>query len=275
MNILLLSDLHLETPGFVPYPNTEDISANVDVIVLAGDIHAGTQGVEWAQKKLSCWPVLYVPGNHEFYGGEYHETLANMRQACLNSNVQLLERDCAVIGSTRFLGATLWTDFLLFADPLGEDPAKEQAWAMADAACYMSDFDGRVTVQAFSGQRPVRLTPAHTAQWHGSSLSWLKGMLNTPFAGQTVVISHHAPCPRSVAPQFARHRLTPAYASQLDSTLQYATCWLHGHVHHDVDYEHSGCRIVSRDPQSADHKFVDLGHLTSRKHNATISHTKE
>jgi Icc-related predicted phosphoesterase len=275
MNVLLLSDLHLENPGFVPYPNIDDIPESVDVVVLAGDIHVGTQGVAWAKKSFSRWPVLYVPGNHEFYGGEYHETLANMRQACLNSNVQLLQHDCAVIGGMRFLGATLWTDFLLFVDPLGEIAYNEQAWAMADVASYMSDFDGRVTVQDSPVQPPVQMTPTHTVQWHSSSMSWLKGMLNTPFAGQSVVITHHAPCPRSVAPQFARHRLTPAYASQLDSTLQYATCWLHGHVHHDVDYEDSGCRIVSRDPQSVDHRFVDLGHLTPRKHDATLPKTKE
>lgn len=69
MNVLLLSDLHLENPSFVPYPNIDDIPENVDVVALAGDIHVGTQGVAWAQKHLSQWPVLYVPGNHEFLRG--------------------------------------------------------------------------------------------------------------------------------------------------------------------------------------------------------------
>jgi Icc-related predicted phosphoesterase len=259
MNVLLLSDLHLENPGFVPYPNIDDIPANVDVIVLAGDIHVGTQGVAWAQKHLSRWSVLYVPGNHEFYGGEYHERLSNLRQACVGSNVQLLERDSVVIGDVRFLGTTLWTDFLLFANTEVDDAAKEQAWAMADARNYMADFGGLVTVQPSPCEPPARLTPARTAQWHSESVTWLNEMLAAPFAGHTVVITHHAPCQRSVSPEFKHHRLTPAYASRLDLTAAYARWWLHGHVHHDVDYLHLGCRIVSRSPQSVVHKLVAIG----------------
>jgi Icc-related predicted phosphoesterase len=259
MNILLLSDLHLENPGFVPYPNVDDIPSNVDVVVLAGDIHVGTQGVAWAQKYLPHWPVLYVPGNHEFYGGEYHQTLANIRYACGGSNVQVLERDSVVISNVRFLGTTLWTDFLLFANTEVDDAYKEQAWAMADAEKYMADFSGRVTVQLSTCEPAVRLTPAHTVQWHRYSVTWLKGMLATPFAGQTVVITHHAPCQLSVSPELKHHRLTPAYASRLDSTLRYVKWWLHGHVHHDVDYEHLGCHIASRSPQSVFHRLVEIG----------------
>jgi predicted phosphodiesterase len=246
MNILLLSDLHLENPGFVPYPNIDDIPSSVEVVVLAGDIHVGTQGVAWAQKHLSHWPVLYVPGNHEFYGGEYYQTLSNMRQACGGSNVQLLERDSVVIGNIRFLGTTLWTDFLLFGNTEVDDAAKEQAWAMADAEKYMADFSGLVTVQLSTGEPAVRLTPAHTIQLHRYSVAWLKGNLATPFAGQTVVISHHAPSQRSVPPQFTRHRLTPAYASKLDLVVEKSNYWLHGHTHHELDYMQGMCHVITK-----------------------------
>ncbi len=60
MKIRLYSDLHLEFGPFDP-PD-----AAADLVVLAGDIHVGVKGVEWAlEQKFGC-PVLYVLGNHEF-----------------------------------------------------------------------------------------------------------------------------------------------------------------------------------------------------------------
>jgi predicted phosphodiesterase len=258
MNVLLLSDLHLENPGFVPYPNIDDIPENVDVVVLAGDIHVGTQGVAWAQKYFSRWPVLYVPGNHEFYGGEYHETLTNLRHACAGSNVQLLERDSVVIGDIGFLGTTLWTDFLLFADTEDEDGHKEQAWAMADAASYMADFGGSITVRESPGVQPVQLTPAHTVTWHKQSVLWLEAMLGTPFEGKTIVISHHAPCQRSVPPEFTRHRLTPAYASRLDCIVEKSDYWLHGHTHHELEYKQGRCCVIVKFSSDATFRAVAI-----------------
>ncbi len=39
---------------------------DADVIVLSGDIHIGTQGIDWASQ--FDVPVIYVLGNHEAYG---------------------------------------------------------------------------------------------------------------------------------------------------------------------------------------------------------------
>jgi predicted phosphodiesterase len=63
MKIRILSDLHLEFRHWTPP------EADADVIVLAGDIHVGIHGVEWARRSFPLNPVVYVPGNHEFYGG--------------------------------------------------------------------------------------------------------------------------------------------------------------------------------------------------------------
>lgn len=60
MRIHLLSDLHNEFDLFEPEVR------DADVVILAGDINVKTRGVEWAKNTFTC-PVLYVPGNHEFY----------------------------------------------------------------------------------------------------------------------------------------------------------------------------------------------------------------
>lgn len=59
MRIHPLSDLHNEFAPFTPEVR------DADVVILAGDIDLGTQGIEWARQAFDC-PVLYVPGNHEF-----------------------------------------------------------------------------------------------------------------------------------------------------------------------------------------------------------------
>lgn len=65
--IRVFSDLHLEFQDWVPP------SSDADTVVLAGDIHIGLLGVEWARRTFPLCPVVYVPGNHEFYGGNLPE----------------------------------------------------------------------------------------------------------------------------------------------------------------------------------------------------------
>ena len=47
MKLLVLSDLHVAFAPFVPAP---EVVAAADVVVLAGDIHAGAQVAAWARK---------------------------------------------------------------------------------------------------------------------------------------------------------------------------------------------------------------------------------
>ena len=67
MKIRVLSDLHLENdePELIPH-------AQADLIVLAGDIHNHAAGPRWAAQTFDgAVPVVYVPGNHEYYDGEF------------------------------------------------------------------------------------------------------------------------------------------------------------------------------------------------------------
>ena len=61
MKLHILNDLHIEFEEFAP-PAT-----GADVVVLAGDIGVGMDGLRWAKARFSDTPVIYVPGNHEFY----------------------------------------------------------------------------------------------------------------------------------------------------------------------------------------------------------------
>jgi predicted phosphodiesterase len=233
MNFLLLSDLHLE---YQPL----DISAplETDAVILAGDIAEGADGIRWAQATFPELPVIYVPGNHEFYGSEVGEVARAMREEAAGSNVLLLEKASTVINGIRVLGTTLWTSFSLFA---GNDP-EELAWSMSDCRRYVPDFDGRI--RCFADGYSLALTPDITRRWHQQSAAWLAEQLATPFAGKTIVVTHHAPSARSVPVLYAQHPATPAWVSPLDDLVTQADFWVHGHMHQTYDYSIGPCRVM-------------------------------
>ncbi len=64
MRIWIFSDLHIEQSDWdIPDPAPE-----YDVLIAAGDIHDPlSEGVRWLADRAAGRPVIYVPGNHEWY----------------------------------------------------------------------------------------------------------------------------------------------------------------------------------------------------------------
>jgi hypothetical protein len=85
MKIQVLSDLHLE---FAPL-EIPDVGA--DVVVLAGDIDIGLKGVRFAIDKLAGRRVIYVAGNHEYYGKAIPHLTDKLRHESAGSTVHFLE----------------------------------------------------------------------------------------------------------------------------------------------------------------------------------------
>jgi Icc-related predicted phosphoesterase len=222
------SDLHLEFCDWLPP------AAQADVVVLAGDIHNGARGIEWARRRFPDTPILYVPGNHEFYGGELQAVLGAMHKAARRFSVELLDGAEVDLGGTRFLGATLWTDFAL----RGSAPA-QLGGAMASALCFMNDF--RLIRYGEHGL----FRPEHARRIHQQQLEWLTAKLAEPFDGATVVVSHHLPHPGSISSKLAKGLLSPAFASDLSHIVRPPiSLWIHGHMHDSCDHRVNGTRIV-------------------------------
>jgi hypothetical protein len=62
-----------------------------------------------------------------------------------------------------------------------------------------------------------------------------------------VVVTHHAPSPRSIRPRFRDDPVSAAYASDLEWMLDgaRAALWVHGHTHFCVDYTVNGTRVYA------------------------------
>ena len=228
MRIRVLSDLHLEFQDWTAPPVT------ADVVVLAGDIHVGAGGLPWARRQFADSPLIYVPGNHEFYGGEMEATLQQLRRVAAAHDIALLDGDAIAIGGVRFLGATLWTDFALY----GGDPSAI-AQAQADARRGMVDY------RRIFRQGTDKLQPDDTRLIHQRQAAWLAQQLAQPFDGATVVVTHHLPHALSVHPRYEGDRLNPSFASDLSALVRAPVqLWIHGHTHSSIDYRIDDTRVV-------------------------------
>ena len=229
MKIHLLSDLHLE---FEPY-QIDSAAAEADVVILAGDIHLGIKGVDWANMKFAV-PVLYVPGNHEYYQGHLGKSLVKMIDWG-HAHVRVLDCEEFIHQGVRFLGATAWTHFSVTGDA---------RLAMTEAREVMSDFR---KIRAGGNYR--KLTPLDLLERNRYTRQWLAQKLAEPFAGQTVVITHHAPSLRSIYPNADQQPkfIDAAYANAWEDLMdgERVQLWVHGHTHLAVDYEINGTRVVS------------------------------
>lgn len=226
--LLCLSDLHLEFPEarrqfFVPQ---EAIEA-ADVIVLAGDIAVGTEGLTWAFETFHRYelPILYLAGNHECYGGHVSKVSIALRDVAKELGIHLLDNSSVIIGDVKFIGATLWTDFRLW----GDSPAKIGE-ALHHAKNGIADFS--VITFGSTGW----MTPSDSVKLFNVSKESIENELAKPFDGKTVVVTHHLPSMKSVAERFKKDVLSAAFASNLDDLVAKADLWIHGHTHDSFDY---------------------------------------
>jgi len=227
MRLQVFSDLHLEFGPFEPPIK------NPDVVVLAGDIHQGTEGVKWARTIWPDCPVIYVLGNHEFYRHSIPELIPALKREAKGSNVHVLENDIITIDDFVFLGCSLWTNFQLWPDARA---------AMSFANGEMSDFG---LIKKREGNK--LFDAEDSAKIHAASVRWLERQMSRHDPARTIVVTHHAPSSRSIPPQNAGNMLNAAFASNLDSLIRASSIplWIHGHTHYNVDYKLGRTRIYS------------------------------
>lgn len=242
MKIQLASDLHLEMINFKPglsytaSPSKPFLSKRIiepvpgaDILVLAGDIANSAD----ACKLFADWPVpvIYIAGNHEFYGHPIDPIYGKLREAASLNNIRFLENDSVIINGVRFLGATLWTNYRLELN-------RTQSHLMEHCSTHLNDH-----YRIRTGRH--MFMPKDALARHEHSRSWLEAELAKPFEGKTVVVTHHASHRLSVHPRYIGNPLNAAFVSDLSDLMPFVDLWLHGHVHDSFDYQIGHCRVVA------------------------------
>lgn len=235
MKIRILSDLHLEhhTPEEIP-------PCAADLVVLAGDIANGRDGIDWAARAFDV-PVVYVPGNHEYYESTIEAVDRQMSEAAGEyADVHLLNGGVIELGRgardrVRVIGTTWWTDYTLFGADRREASMQACAAVMLDHRLIeLTDTDGRLR----------HFTPEDALVRHEAASAWLAEQLAQPFDGKTVVVTHHGPDLGSLDPRFSHDLVSGGFLSRRPDLVAQADLWIHGHTHTGFDYCIDESRVV-------------------------------
>jgi Icc-related predicted phosphoesterase len=228
MRIALLSDIHLSVNA-LPFPDVD-----ADIVVLAGDISRPAAAIEWAK---SCpLPVVYVAGNHEFYGSDLISTYEHLNRLSQGTQIHVLERSEYLHNGVRFLGCTLWSDYRLF------DSAEDRAQGVDLATKLMRDF----THIKISPDFPDLFSPAVSQLVFLQTVAWLEDCFTRDRTTPTVVVSHFAPTRLSISPLFENSPINASFVSDLEDRINVwqPALWLHGHTHGSFDYAVGKTRVI-------------------------------
>jgi UDP-2,3-diacylglucosamine pyrophosphatase LpxH len=240
MSLLLriASDLHLEgfrgqsverlVDHFLPL-DARDAAA---VLVLAGDVSPDIDQLAEFMRLVAprFARVLYVPGNHEYYRGEYFDWNSRAAENLRRIRGLSFAVDLPGViehGGVRFVFATLWGD--------GGDTS-EQAAAIAT---YLNDFrlirygNAAFTVQCMGAR-------------HHEQRKLLAELLESDRGGPRAVVTHHMPSYALSHPRFG-NVATGGFAGKCDDMLKGPNApqlWIHGHTHDTIDRKLHDTRVV-------------------------------
>lgn len=236
IKIALGSDLHLGTRDSARRRRALAFSEEADVIVLAGDLGVGMHAASIVWEVAESFPsaqIVWVAGNHEFYGHHIDQQIQRYRDACEGDDrIHFLENDSVEIQGCTFLGSTLWTDFSILGEP---------ELAMSEAGRMINDF---VCIEMGAG---ALITPSYIANKFKTSYAYLDENLANSDPDRTIVVSHFPPGLETRNPNFGLGPLTAYFQANVEYLLEcyQPALWIYGHNHYSRDFIKGRTRVVS------------------------------
>jgi len=239
LNLAYVSDVHLEFyrdfhDGWRAL--TDKIPSGLaDVLVLAGDIvqFAAFDRSEldeiFAEFRRKAPVVVYVPGNHEFYGQSIEDTLKDISSLSSDGLVVLDAGDDKIFEhlGRRFIGCTLWF-------PYRRDNHMHEK--------YLSDFSLISPGSRFQERRGRR----RFDEWVYEEHERQKGFLLKSVGEGDVLVTHHLPGHMSVPAVYMECELNRFFVADAESVAEQRkpALWIHGHTHSTCDYRLFGTRVL-------------------------------
>ncbi|MFC0278932.1 metallophosphoesterase [Falsigemmobacter intermedius] len=238
MKILVLADLHLDQISCSDFRNElgqaiEEAGREAEALIIAGDLteraaERWPDAIRWLNQYYPSKQTILIPGNHDYYGGSLDSLDAELSLICRDAGCTFGQCLNVCMGNTRILMATLWTDMRLYEGK----GAAAVAESIENAQLLMPDYaQGAITLGA--SKRPA--TPYDTIDAHNRQREWLVKELARPWAGKTLIVTHHTPLRSALS---RNSLLSPCFASDLGAIVhEYRPdAWLFGHTHHPVSY---------------------------------------
>lgn len=202
-----------------------------DFLVLAGDIVGlNQQSYEQMDAVLGYFAtrarhVLYVTGNHEYWGGTQASAEFKLKGLLLrHPNIHWLDNSCVTLEGTRFVGGTMW--FPEFEDTKRRYEEPEEGKNIWPDFKEIKDF--------CEDHWPYRKNRDFTSY------------VNMVAKPGDVIISHHLPNHRSVPAEFRGVDTNRFFLSDQTQIIfeREPRYWFHGHTHNEFDYILDQTRVV-------------------------------
>ena len=230
MKIHLISDLHCD---FSKYHNE---LPECDVVVIAGDVAEDSWYLIDICNYNPTHKIIFVPGNHDFYGGNIEKKLNNLREIQTNicKNLFVLQNESITIDDVEFFGSTLWSGLESYGKHYTDKLKEWYHRSIADSR-YITNWSADTMLQE-----------------HNVCTKNLTEFLSNDNSMKKVVITHFAPSLKSVHESYSGSVPFNSYWCNnfSDDFISKADIWLHGHVHNSFDYtvnQFEGarqCRVV-------------------------------
>lgn len=232
MRIQIASDLHLEgCPGHLPGEAAFRPVRDRDLLILAGDIGVAMKAWPFVERELETSPVIYVPGNHEYYTKSRRADVdANWRRcAKTHPDLHYLVGEGVEIDGVRFWGAPWYSDL----------------WGIAPD-CPSGAHYHRNVERGINDFWPL---------WGGGEWSLARHIdhhlmqtdaLQSQAGRVDVVITHWPPTKAAIHPKFDGDALNPYFINDEPDLVREigATAWISGHTHEAYDYQEGPTRCI-------------------------------
>jgi len=220
--IYSISDLHLEFEdrGLELLEKCPE----ADILVLPGDVGNATTCLKdiknfliAAKEKYS--DVIFVAGNHEFYGSNYDriKVIDNLRKISEETKTHFLHRESKIVQNIEFIGTTLWS--------------------LIDKIAYSSMNDSRQGVFRSQTEYVIEFVDDYR---------FLQKSLQTNGSYPRVVITHHLPSSRLIHKRFWDHPANSGFYTNIldDLNMHGVNYWFCGHTHEYADYKYGDSKLI-------------------------------
>lgn len=218
MRFQIISDTHLEFHRDKGKYFCENIPVLTSTLVIAGDFATNNliiSGISILAKRFEN--VIYVCGNHEYYGAERKDIHNNMMKLKKRfPNFYWLDNGAVTIEGQKFIGGTMW---------FSERPDNFLYESLINDFSYIYNF-----------RKWVYDKNRETINFFKNNMD--KGC---------VVITHHAPCSVSTSEEFKGDKSNRFYICDQSELIREKkpAFWIHGHMHQPVSYWLYDTRVES------------------------------
>jgi len=234
LKLAVLSDLHFEWMSSLAAVKNfiGSLTSEVDVLALCGDISSGEflgRDLTFLSEHFANSEVLYVPGNHEYYGSSFKkvsETIEKVEAAKCNF-IHLKSGVTKTIKGQRFIGCTLW--YKETKETFGSYLKSTTPGALATKGMRWADF--QYIEESFEIFNEAR----NDAYW-----------LHNNVQKDDVVLTHMLPSAHCVSARWRDNYSNIFFVHEVSDIIynREPKLWLHGHTHDSMDHTIDKTRIM-------------------------------